>query len=749
MRQILQQPQTGQIIVSNVPAPQLLPGCVLVRIAASLVSAGTERASSEFARKNLLQKARARPDLVQEVLGKVRRDGLLPAIEAVRARLDQPLVLGYSSAGIVVGVGKGVTDIRVGDRVACAGAGFAVHAEVACVPRLLVAKLQEPSPVTINEAAFTTLGSVALHGIRTANVRLGDTVAVIGLGLLGQLAVQILKACGCRVLGMDILPTRVALAAQMGSDGTSASATAFRGLCKERSRGFGVDAVLITAETASSDPVNLAAHIARDRGTVIAVGNVGMHIERRLYYEKELDFRISRSYGPGRYDTAYEQKGNDYPIGYVRWTETRNMEEFLELLANGSVQVQPLISHQFPIDRAHAAYDLISGRTEEQFLGVLITYPEPADQSRVIKIADQTGVRRTGSLSIGLLGTGNFALSILLPTLKKVGGIEFIGVCNINGSRGRYAAEKFGFQYCTTDETEILKDNRISAVLIATRHHLHAHQIMAALKAGKHVFCEKPLCLKEEELADIVRCYTTPGTSQRPFLMVGFNRRFALMAKRMKDFLSELHEPYAIQYRVNAGYVPLDHWIHDPEQGGGRIVGEVCHFVDFLTFLVGLSPVEVHSIGLGNSGQYSGDNVIISLRFADGSHATIHYLANGDKSFSKERVEVFSAGAVAALDDFRRLDLVRDGKKRTMRARWRQDKGHRAECDALASAIQESQSAPIPFDQIVGTTLATLRIRDSLASGCSMSVDTTQFINSALDPKASSEAPAIERHLAP
>ena len=740
MKQILQQPRTGEISVSDVPAPQLVPGCVLVRIAASLVSVGTERASSEFASKNLLQKAKARPDLVREVVGKVRRDGLFSAMQAVRSRLDQPLALGYSSAGRVVGIGEGVTDIRVGDRVACAGTGYAVHAEVACVPRLLVAKLPEPSPVTLDEAAFATLGSVALHGIRTADVKLGDTVAVIGLGLLGQLTVQILKAGGCRVLGMDIAPNRAELASRLGADATTALASEFRDLCYARSRGAGVDAVLITAETQSSDPVNLAAEIARDRGIVVAVGMVGMDIERRLYYEKELDFRISRSYGPGRYDAAYEQKGHDYPIGYVRWTETRNMEEFLKLLTDGKLDVKSLITHRFPIDRAQGAYDLITGRTGEQFLGVLITYPEQPDQSQILELAEKgRGSRTIKPVAIGLLGAGSFAVSTLLPAIKQVSGVEFVGVCNATGVRGRHAAEKFGFQYCTTDEMEILNDVRISTVLIATRHHLHARQAVAALNAGKHVFCEKPLCLSEEELADVVRSYTRATTTQRPFFMVGFNRRFAPMALRMKAFLSEVKEPLAMHYRVNAGYLPPDHWVHDPEQGGGRILGEVCHFVDFLMFLASSSPVEVQASSLANPGQYSGDNVVVSLRFANGSQGTIGYLANGDKSFSKERVEVFGGGAVAVLEDFRRLELVRRGKKQTMRARWRQDKGHRGECEALANAIRTGQAVPIPFDQIVGATLATLRIQDSLALGRSMSVDVAAFVGSVLNSTITNE----------
>jgi predicted dehydrogenase/threonine dehydrogenase-like Zn-dependent dehydrogenase len=735
MKQILQRPRTGEISVSDVPAPLLVPGCVLVRIAASLVSVGTERASSEFASKNLLQKAKARPDLVREVVDKIRRDGLRTAVQAINSRLDQPLALGYSSAGTVVGIGRGVTDIRVGDRVACAGAGYAVHAEIACVPRLLVAKLPERSPVTFDEAAFATLGSVALHGIRTADVRLGDTVAVIGLGLLGQLTVQILKAGGCHVLGMDIATNRSELASRLGADATTALSSEFRDLCCEGSRGTGVDAVLITAETQSSDPVNLAAEIARDRGIVVAVGMVGMDIERRLYYEKELDFRISRSYGPGRYDAAYEQKGHDYPIGYVRWTETRNMEEFLELLSDGKLDLKSLITHRFSIDHASGAYDLISGRTGEQFLGVMITYPEQADKSPIIKLVEKSRNNRTTKpIAIGFLGAGSFAVSTLLPALKQVSGFEFVGVCNASGVRGRHAGEKFGFQYCTTDEKEILNDSRISTVLIATRHHLHGRQTVAALSAGKRVFCEKPLCLTEEELADVVRSYTR-STTQRPFLMVGFNRRFAPMAVRMKAFLSEVKEPLAMHYRVNAGYLPPDHWVHDPEQGGGRILGEACHFVDFLMFLAGSSPVEVQATSLANPGQYSGDNVVISLQFANGSQGTIAYLANGDKSFSKERVEVFGGGAVAILEDFRRLELVRHGKKQTMRA-WRRDKGHRAECQAVAKAIREGNAGLIPFDQIVGAMLATLRIQDSLALGRSMPVDLADFIGSVLSSKA-------------
>lgn len=738
MKQILQRPRTGAISVSDVPAPQLLPGCVLVRVAASLVSVGTERASSEFAGKNLFQKAQARPDLLRDVFGKIRRDGFLSAVHTVSSRLDQPSGLGYSCAGTVISVGEGVTDIQVGDRVACAGAGHAVHAEIVCIPRLLVAKLPPTATLAFDEAAFTCLGSIALHGIRIADVRIGDIVAVIGLGLLGQLAVQLLKAGGCRVLGMDVVPNRASLASQLGADATAVSSSEFRDLCSERSRGLGVDAVLITAGTQSNGPVNLAAEIARDRGVVVAVGAVGMDIDRRLYYEKELVFRVSRSYGPGRYDSAYEQKGRDYPIGYVRWTETRNMDEFLRLLSAGKVDVKSLITHRFPIERAPGAYDLITGRTEEQFLGILISYPEDACRSQLLPPKVPSKLAPAASpVAIGLLGAGSFAVSTLLPAMRRVNGLSFVGGCSSTGVHSRYAAQKFGFDYCTTDENEILRDARVSSVVIATRHHLHARQTVAALAAEKHVFCEKPLCLTERELADVIHAYTKAAAPL--ILMVGFNRRFAPMAKRMKTFLSQIREPLALHYRINAGYIPPDSWVHDPEQGGGRILGEACHFIDFLIFMAGSSPLSVHAKSLPNPGRYSGDNVSISLQFENGSLGTVDYLANGDKSFSKERVEVFGGGAVAVLEDFRRLELVRHGKKQTMHARWRQDKGHHAECEAFARAIQQGQAAPIPFDQIVCATLATLRAHASLSLGEQLPVDAASFLGSASMPIASGE----------
>jgi predicted dehydrogenase/threonine dehydrogenase-like Zn-dependent dehydrogenase len=665
------------------------------------------------------------------VLTKLRRDGLVSTMQAVRSRLDQPQSVGYSSSGVVMAVGDGVVDINVGDRVACAGAGYAVHAELVCVPRMLVAKIPAGSEIPFEEAAFGTVGAICLHGIRTAGVALGDTVAVIGLGLLGQITVQLLKAAGCRVLGIDLLRTRMVLAMEIGAESACSSAAEFRNLCFQKTGGAGVDSVLITAETASSEPVNLAAEVARDRAVVVAVGTVGMNIERKLYYGKELDFRVSRSYGPGRYDTAYEQKGRDYPIGHVRWTETRNLEAFLQMIADGKMNLSPLITHRFPMHDATRAYDLITGRSVEPFLGVVLTYPEAQEAARFSgKIAVSAVTPRSGSVGVGVLGAGNFAQATLLPALKSNTHVSFVGVCNATGPRSRSAAEKFGFQYCADSEEEILHDSNVHAVIIATRHHLHAAQVLAATGAGKAVFCEKPLCLTEEELAAIVR--VRAAQEDAPPLLVGFNRRFAPMAVRLKEFVSEIHEPLAIQYRVNAGYIPADHWVNDLEQGGGRILGEVCHFVDFVCFLAGSCPVEVQARTLGNAGQYSGDNVIASLKFANGTLGTITYLANGDKAASKERVEVFGGGSVGILEDFRTLERVRHGRTQVTRSRWRQDKGHRLEMHAFIDAARGMTAAPIPVEQIVGSTLATLRLQNSCQTGEPQAVALGEFVASAL-----------------
>ena len=717
MKQVLQNARTGDIEVAEVPAPRALKGCVLVRIAASLVSAGTERASSDFASKNLFQKARSRPDLVREVVSKIRRDGLFSAVSAVRSRLDQPLSIGYSSAGTVLEVGPGIADLKPGDRVACAGAGFAVHGEFACVPRMLAARIPS-SDVDFESAAFTTMGAVAIHGVRTAEATLGDAVAVIGLGLLGQLTVQLLKAAGCRVIGMDPVEARAQLAARMGAVAVSASASEFHDLCLNHSKGHGVDSVLITAETASSDPVNLAAKVARDRAIVTAVGTVGMEIQRKLYYEKELDFRVSRSYGPGRYDTAYEQNGRDYPIGHVRWTENRNMEAFLQLLDDGKLNVQALITHRFAIDNALAAYNLIT-ENSQPYLGVLIAYPDAAagraPETRLELVASPSRAEATSAVKVGVIGAGNFAQSVLIPAIKRDADSFLAGVCAATGSHSRFSAKKFGFAFATTDPEQIYADSSINSVVIATRHHLHAAQIIRALESGKNVFCEKPLCLTEDELEEIQHAYLQHGGK----LMVGFNRRFAPMALRMKSFFGESRAPLVMHYRVNAGPLPHDHWINDAEQGGGRILGEMCHFVDFLTFLLG-RPVSADAHCVNTP---AGQDVVASLEFQDGSLGTIAYVCSGDRAFSKEQIEVFGGGRVAVLDDFRRLELVHHGEKRTVHARFRQDKGHAAEWRAFCESIRHDAQEPVPFQEIRASTLATIRLAEALRLGNSRRIN--------------------------
>jgi predicted dehydrogenase/threonine dehydrogenase-like Zn-dependent dehydrogenase len=718
MKQVLQSARTGQIEVTDVPAPGVLPGCVLVRVAASLLSAGTERAASEFASKSLLQKAHSRPDLVRDVLTKVKRDGLFSAISAIRGRLDQPLELGYSSAGTVIEVGEGITDIKPGDRVACAGAGFAVHAELACVPRLLVARVPA-AEIDFDSAAFTTIGAVAIHGVRTADAKLGDVVAVIGLGLLGQLTAQILSAAGCRVIGMDLAPERAQLANRMGALAVTTSEAEFRDLCLQHSSGNGADSVLITAETASSEPVNLAAAVCRDRATVVAVGTVGMELQRKLYYEKEIDFRVSRSYGPGRYDSAFEQKGRDYPIGHVRWTETRNMQAFLELLADGKFNLEPLISHRYDIKDASAAYDLITGKTGKPYLGVLIQYPGgiAMRESRRLEVVYRlTPNSQQNSVRVGLLGTGNYARSVLIPAMKKSAGTELVVVYSSNGARSHACASKFGFTCCTTSEREILSDRVVNTVVIASRHHLHAAQVLRALESGKHVFCEKPLCLTENDLIAIRDQYESTRGECR--LIVGFNRRFAPLTQQMKAFLAS-SSPLTMHYRINAGSLPTDHWINDPEQGGGRVLGEMCHFVDLLSFLCDSSPTSVQAQGISGT---AGQDVVASIKFENGSVGTITYICNGDRVYSKERVELFGSGSVAVLEDFRRLELVRHGKKKTARSWFSQDKGHAAGWREFSECIRSGVPSPIPFEEITASTLATIRIAESLRSGIPLTV---------------------------
>jgi len=707
MKQLLQNIKTGKSTIEDVPVPIPRNGQALVKVEASLVSAGTERMVVEFAEKSLVGKARSRPDLVKQVLDKARREGLLSTVQAAFNRLDQPMALGYSSSGTIVALGKNMQGFKVGQRVACAGGGFAVHAEYNVVPRNLLTHL--PRNVDFESAAFTTLGAIALHGVRLAEPQISENVAIIGMGLLGLLAGQIASAAGCNVLGIDIDPARLELASSLGLPAVSrdqavASAQAFTS-----NRSF--DIVLICADTPSNDPVELAGVIARDRARVVATGAVGLTIPRKIYYEKEISFINSRSYGPGRYDLNYEEQGNDYPLGYVRWTEGRNFEAVVDLMSKDKLKVQPLITHRFPIEPGAKAYEVITAKKKEKFLGVLLTYPVITQKEESKVTFPSTENRKSQTINLGVLGAGLFANAVLLPSIKKAGDISLVGIASSGGLHAQHSGKKFGFQYAMSSDDEILNDPNINTVAVLTRHDSHAELVVKALRAGKHIFVEKPLAINESQLSKISKQLKADGQS---LLTVGFNRRFAPLAQKLHASLKDRTEPLHAHYRVNAGPIPLNHWTQDPEIGGGRIIGEACHFIDFITFLVGAPPVSVTAHALPDHGKYREDNVSMIFTFSDGSIGVVDYLANGDKSFPKERVEVFCGGQVSVLDDFVSLQTVRDGTKTVTKAA--QDKGWVDEWKIFAKAIREGSEPPIPYEQLIGVTKSTFATVESIRS---------------------------------
>ncbi|MEN6482226.1 MAG: bi-domain-containing oxidoreductase [Anaerolineaceae bacterium] len=709
MKQLLQNMRDGKAVVVDTPVPAVRPGMALIKTGASLVSAGTERMVVEFAEKSLLGKVQSRPDLARQVIDKARKEGIIPTLESTFNRLDQPMALGYSSAGTVLEVGEGVTDFKPGDRVACAGGGYAVHAEYAVVPKNLMVKI--PDQVDFESAAFSTLGAIALQGFRLAQPQLGDRVAVIGLGLLGLLMVGIAKAAGCSVFGIDINPAKVALAQQMGVEAVERQVA--EAAAKNFTNGVGFDTVLICADTSTNDPIQLAGVISRDRGTIVAVGAVGLEIPRKIYYEKELQVYISRSYGPGRYDPAYEEQGKDYPIGYVRWTEGRNLEAFVGLIADQKISLKPLITHRFAIAEAARAYDVITGKTKEPFLGVVLTYPvDEIKPDQTWKNIHYVPSQKEGNtIGLGILGAGNYANAMFLPSVQKTGGVNKINITTASGLSARHAAEKYGFQTAGSSEEEFFTRPEINTVAVLTRHNLHAKQVIKALTLGKHVYCEKPLAINEEELDQIIQ---TLNGKPDAMLMVGFNRRFAPLAEKLKKFLSDSSAPVAIHYTVNAGFLPLTHWLHDPEQGGGRIIGEGCHFIDFLTFLTGEIPISVKTEALPDQEIYREDNVLMTFRYPNGSIGSISYLANGDKSFPKERIEVFSNGKIAILNDFRSLELVEKGKNKKIQSPKGQDKGHAHAWRIFIERIKNNLPAPIPYVDLIGVTKASFCAVDSL-----------------------------------
>jgi len=690
MKQILQSLKTGATEVADVPVPAVGRGQLLIRSSQTLVSAGTERMLVEFGKAGWIDKARQQPDKVRMVLDKIRTDGLQPTIEAVFNKLDQPLPLGYCNVGQVVETGAGVAGFEPGDRVISNGK----HAEAVSVPINLCAKV--PDAVSDEEAAFTVLGAIALQGIRLVQPTLGETVVVTGLGLVGLLTVQLLRAHGCRVLGLDFDRERLELARTFGAEVVDLGAGQDPVQAAEHySRGRGVDAVIVTAATKSSEPMHQAALMCRKRGRIVLVGVTGLELSRDDFFKKELTFQVSASYGPGRYDPNYEEKGQDYPVGFVRWTEQRNFEAVLDMMADGRIDVKPLISHRFAIDDADKAYDLVGGAGPS--MGILLTYRglEVTKASQTVALSASKVQQDGAKASVSFLGSGNFATAVLIPAFREAGA-RLRSVASSGGVSGVHAGRKFGFEETTTDTQQLFEDPATNAVVVTTRHDSHARFVLDAMRAGKHVFVEKPLCLTAGELQDIEAAHDEAGNAA-PMVMVGFNRRFAPHVQKIKKLLAGTSGPKAFVMTVNAGTIPADHWTQDAEIGGGRIIGEACHFVDLLRFLADVPITAWQRLDMDTQTR---DTVSIQLGFADGSIGTIHYFANGSKAFPKERLEVFAGGGILQLDNFRKLKGYGWPGFKKMNL-MRQDKGHKACAKAFVEAIETQGMAPIAYEDIL------------------------------------------------
>jgi predicted dehydrogenase/threonine dehydrogenase-like Zn-dependent dehydrogenase len=712
MKQVLQSLETGVVRVEDVPASRAGRGELLIATQFSLLSAGTERMLLEFGRGSLLSKARQQPEKVRQVLQKMSTDGVVATLDAVRSKLDQPLAPGYCNVGQVIGLGSDIHEFSIGDRVVSNGR----HAEVVAVPRNLSARI--PAGVEGESAAFTVMAAIGLQGVRLAGPTIGECVAVTGLGLIGLITVQILRAQGCRVLGIDVNPARLAMARQFGAEVVDLSAGEDAlAVAQDFSRGRGLDAVLITASTTSSEPVSQAAKLCRKRGRIVLVGVTGLELSRADFYEKELTFQVSCSYGPGRYDPAYEQQGHDYPVGYVRWTEQRNFEAVLDLMASGALDMKPLISHRFDVDDAPRAYDLLVA--DEPSLGIVLRYPggqHYVDGSKLLDrtIALEPSAPGAGRAVAGFIGAGNYGGRVLISAFREAGA-ELYGIASAGGVSAVHYGKKFSFREVTTDAGALIAQPQIDLVVISTRHDTHADFVEQSLREGKNVFVEKPLCLTLEELERI----RSSAVSADARLMVGFNRRFAPHIVRIRELLRSISTPKAFLMTVNAGVVPRDHWLQDPVVGGGRLLGEGCHFVDLLRHLAG-SPItafNVHPINLPG-GPPRPDNAAITLRFADGSTGTIHYLSNGHKSVSKERLEIFCGGRVLQLDNFRKLQGWGWQGFSSMNL-WRQDKGQSACAAAFVHAVRSGGPSPIPLEELLEVSRVSIEIAELSAGTAS------------------------------
>jgi predicted dehydrogenase/threonine dehydrogenase-like Zn-dependent dehydrogenase len=708
MKQVIQNFKTGELSIEEVPLPSLSKGTVLVENKFSLISAGTERSTLKVAKANLLNKAKQRPDLVAQVIQNIKKEGLKATLEKVQTKLDTPKALGYSTAGEVFASMDSNSFFKKGDRVACGGQDSASHAEIVCIPQNLVVKI--PDNVSYEEASFTTLGAIAMQGVRQADVTLGEIVCVIGLGLLGQISCQLLKASGCKVMGIDISDRLIELAKQTGVDDTlHRNHPDIRSKIDSFTNGHGFDSIIITAASSSNDPIEFSGEIARRKGKVIVVGAVKMDVPRDPhYYRKELELRMSCSYGPGRYDVSYEESGNDYPYAYVRWTEQRNMEAFLQLLSQRKINIQPLITHTFDIEDAEKAYDIVIGKTTEPHIGILLRY---SDNQGKFKANFPVTANPKQQINIGFIGAGSFAQSYLLPYVKSF-GVSLDTVATSKGITANSVAKKFGFNTASSDADDVISNANINTVFIATPHNSHAKYILQALKAGKHVFVEKPLAITEEELEEI-KDYCNRHNSN---VMVGFNRRFSPIAQELKKSFTGINEPLVINYRVNAGLIPKEHWTQNEEIGGGRIIGEVCHFIDLMQYFTEAVPETIYtqSINAPNQKIKNDDNVVISIRFSNGSVGSIVYVATGDKSLPKERIEIFGGAKVGIIHDFRKGELHSGSKIKPFK---NEGKGHKQEVEIFLQAVKEGRPYPISFESIYATTKATFKILDSIYTG--------------------------------
>lgn len=712
MLQVIQYQKNGEMLVEELPAPSCIEGGILVKNICSLISAGTEKTSVTNSQSSLIQRAKKQPKEVKMVMEMLKKDGVFSTIKKVQSKLDSFKTLGYSTAGIVIE--SQCTEFSPGDYVACAGAGFAVHAEIITVPKNLAVKI--PENVSFADASYGTLGSIALQGIRQADLRLGENVAVIGLGLLGQLTVQMLKASGCNVAGLDVNTDLFETAKKYGCKATYTSSKENVKSLLSFTNGYGFDAVIITASTGSNEPIELAIEIARKKGKVVVVGGIGMNIPRSPFYEKELDITISCSYGPGRYDANYEELGQDYPVGYVRWTENRNLGAILDMISSGSLDVASMTTHNFNITEAVSAYDLITGKVKQQYLGIVLHYPERKDaENRTIKV--KSGSSPMKDLKVGFLGAGSFAQGYLLPPLIET-GITMKAVTTSSSVNSLTAAKKFGFEIASTDSNEIISRNDVNLLFCASRHDSHAQYVIDAVKAGKPIFVEKPMSATIEQLAEIDEAVKANNGK----VMVGYNRRFSKPFTDISDFFSSRKEPFTMSYRCNAGMPPINAWPFRPEQGGGRIVGEACHFIDCMMYLTKALPVRIYAecIASTNAQTFNHDNAVITIKFSDGSIGSIQYFANGDAGMPKEYFEAFCEGSSVVMDNFTSVKFFRAGKTSTKN--YDGKKGHNEEVKLTIESLKKNGEFPITYQESKYTTLAVFAAIESLNSGVPVSI---------------------------